>query len=137
MLNTLTVTLIVSLIVCLAIVAFTTWYAIRLSRTLMYFSENMNDLLDSLDEYSNHVKSVYGLESYYGDQVLHNLLKHSQNIVEQIEMFDDILYLAEETEQEGEDMYEQEEQQIEQYSTEESSQAEEATNSPQSIRLGF
>tara|TARA_Y100000114_G_C11761190_1_gene329840 strand:- start:210 stop:521 length:312 start_codon:yes stop_codon:yes gene_type:complete len=103
----------------------------------MYFSENMNDLLDSLDEYSNHVKSVYGLESYYGDQVLHNLLKHSQNIVEQIEMFDDILYLAEETEQEGEDMYEQEEQQIEQYSTEESSQAEEATNSPQSIRLGF
>ena len=137
MLNTLTVTLIMSLIVCLAIVAFTTWYAIRLSRTLMYFSENMNDLLDSLDEYSNHVKSVYGLESYYGDQVLHNLLKHSQNIVEQIEMFDDILYLAEETEQEGEDMYEQEEQQIEQYSTEESSQAEEATNSPQSIRLGF
>ena len=137
MFNTLTVTLIVSLIVCLAIVAFTTWYAIRLSRTLMYFSENMNDLLDSLDEYSNHVKSVYGLESYYGDQVLHNLLKHSQNIVEQIEMFDDILYLAEETEQEGEDMYEQEEQQIEQYSTEESSQAEEATNSPQSIRLGF
>ncbi len=137
MFNTLTVTLIVSLIVCLVIVAFTTWYAIRLSRTLMYFSENMNDLLDSLDEYSNHVKSVYGLESYYGDQVLHNLLKHSQNIVEQIEMFDDILYLAEETEQEGEDMYEQEEQQIEQYSTEESSQAEEATNSPQSIRLGF
>ena len=103
----------------------------------MYFSENMNDLLDSLDEYSNHVKSVYGLESYYGDQVLHNLLKHSQNIVEQIEMFDDILYLAEETEQEGEDMYEQEEQQIEQYSTEESGQAEEATNPPQSIRLGF
>ena len=137
MFNTLTVTLIVSLIVCLVIVAFTTWYAIRLSRTLMYFSENMNDLLDSLDEYSSHVKSVYSLESYYGDQVLHNLLKHSQNIVEQIEMFDDILYLAEETDEEGEDMYEQEEQQIEQYSTEERSQAEEATNSPQSIRLGF
>ena len=103
----------------------------------MYFSENMNDLLDSLDEYSSHVKSVYSLESYYGDQVLHNLLKHSQNIVEQIEMFDDILYLAEETDEEGEDMYEQEEQQIEQYSTEERSQTEEATNSPQSIRLGF
>jgi len=137
MINTLTIILIVSLIVCLAVVSFTTWYSIRLSKTLMYFSENMNDLLDSLDEYSNHVKSVYGLESYYGDQVLHNLLKHSQNIVEQIEMFDDILYLAEETDEEGEDMYEQEEQQIEQYSTEERSQAEEATNSPQSIRLGF
>ncbi len=137
MIDTLTIILIVSLAFCIATVVFTTWYSIRLSRTLMYFSENMNDLLDSLDEYSSHVKSVYSLESYYGDQVLHNLLKHSQNIVEQIEMFDDILYLAEETDEEGEDMYEQEEQQIEQYSTEERSQAEEATNSPQSIRLGF
>ena len=113
------------------------WYSIRLSKTLMYFSENMNDLLDSLVEYSNHVQSVYGLESYYGDQVLHNLLKHSQNIVEQIEMFDDILQLAEETEEEGEEMYEQEEQQIEQYNTEEGEQAEETPRSPQSIRLGF
>ena len=55
------------------------WYSIRLSKTLMYFSENMNDLLDSLVEYSNHVQSVYGLESYYGDQVLHNLLKQSKH----------------------------------------------------------
>ena len=125
MLNTLTVTLIVSLIVCLAIVAFTTWYAIRLSRTLMYFSENMNDLLDSLDEYSNHVKSVYGLESYYGDQVLHNLLKHSRDIVEQVESFDDILYLSEE---EGEEVDEQEGQGIEEEDRLNESETKETSN---------
>ena len=137
MTNTLIIFLVALLLVCLIIIGFATWYSIRLSKTLMYFSENMNDLLDSLAEYSNHIQSVYGLESYYGDQVLHNLLRHSQNIVEQIEMFDDILHLAEETEQEGEEMYEQEEQQIEQYNTEETEQAEETPRSPQSIRLGF
>lgn len=137
MINTLIIVLIALLTICLVIIGFAMWYSIRLSKTLMYFSENMNDLLDSLVEYSNHVQSVYGLESYYGDQVLHNLLKHSQNIVEQIEMFDDILHLAEETEEEGEEMYEQEEQQIEQYNTEEGEQAEETPRSPQSIRLGF
>tara|TARA_R100000152_G_C6715933_1_gene142688 strand:- start:430 stop:843 length:414 start_codon:yes stop_codon:yes gene_type:complete len=137
MINTLIIVLIALLAICLVIIGFAMWYSIRLSKTLMYFSENMNDLLDSLVEYSNHVQSVYGLESYYGDQVLHNLLKHSQNIVEQIEMFDDILHLAEETEEEGEEMYEQEEQQIEQYNTEEGEQAEETPRSPQSIRLGF
>ena len=137
MINTLIIVLIALLTICLVIIGFAMWYSIRLSKTLMYFSENMNDLLDSLVEYSNHVQSVYGLESYYGDQVLHNLLKHSQNIVEQIEMFDGILHLAEETEEEGEEMYEQEEQQIEQYNTEEGEQAEETPRSPQSIRLGF
>ena len=137
MTNTLIIFLVALLLVCLILIGFATWYSIRLSKTLMYFSENMNDLLDSLVEYSNHIQSVYGLESYYGDQVLHNLLKHSQNIVEQIEMFDDILHLAEETEEEGVEMYEQEEQQIEQYNTEETEQAEETPRSPQSIRLGF
>ena len=80
---------------------------------MIYFSENINDLLDTLANYSKHVKSVYGLESFYGDQVLHKLLKHSQEIVEQIETFDEILYL---TEEEGELMNEQEEQ-FDQYDT--------------------
>ena len=101
----------------------------------MYFSENTNDLLDSLIDYTEHVKSVYGLESYYGDQVLHNLLKHSQNIVEQIEMFDDILYLAEEDE-EGEDLNEQEGQQSEREITDEREQAEEkAPNQAKQVRF--
>ena len=90
MINTLTIILALSLALSVLITAFSVWYSIRLSRTVMYFSENMNDLLDMLTDYSNHVKSVYGLESFYGDQVLHNLLKHSQNIVEQIEMFEEI-----------------------------------------------
>ena len=98
MIDTAIFILIMSLIISLAVAIFFIWHSIRLSRMLMYFSENTNDLLDSLTDYTEHVKSVYGLESYYGDQVLHNLLKHSQNIVEQIEMFDDILYLAEEDE---------------------------------------
>ena len=91
----------------------------------------MNDLLDILSDYSDHVESVYGLESFYGDQVLHNLLKHSQDIVEQIGTFEDILYLTEE----GGDMNEQEEQ-IEQYNTDGGEEAEEAKN-PQRIWSGL
>ena len=112
---------------------FSVWYAVRVSRTLIYFSENMNDLLEVLSDYSNHVKSVYGLESFYGDQVLHNLLKHSQNIVEQIETFEEILYL---TEEEGELMNEQEEQ-IEQYNTDSREEAKEAAPNPKRIRGSF
>ena len=99
-------------------------------------SENINDLLDTLANYSKHVKSVYGLESFYGDQVLHKLLKHSQEIVEQIETFDEILYL---TEEEGELMNEQEEQ-YDQYDTDSTDSREdtkEAPPNPKRIRGSF
>ena len=129
MINTLTIILALSLALSVLITAFSVWYSIRLSRTVMYFSENMNDLLDMLTDYSNHVKSVYGLESFYGDQVLHNLLKHSQDIVEQLETFDEILYLTEETTEEGGDMYEQQqEEEIEQETTSTGEEAQEAKN---------
>lgn len=131
MIDVLVIGLAVALAISIAITSFTIWYSIRLSRTLIYFSENMNDLLDILSDYSDHVESVYGLESFYGDQVLHNLLKHSQDIVEQIGTFEDILYLTEE----GGDMNEQEEQ-IEQYNTDGGEEAEEAKN-PQRIRSGL
>tara|TARA_R110002074_G_scaffold12366_2_gene45284 strand:+ start:1706 stop:2104 length:399 start_codon:yes stop_codon:yes gene_type:complete len=129
MIDTLAITLALALMVSIAITSFTIWYSIKLSRALIYFSENMNDLLDVLSDYSDHVKSVYGLESFYGDQVLHNLLRHSQDIVEQIESFEEILYL---TEEEGEEMNEQEEQ-VEQDYTDNREKAEEAPN-PQRIR---
>ena len=132
MIDVLVIGLAVALAISIAITSFTIWYSIRLSRTLIYFSENMNDLLDILSDYSDHVESVYGLESFYGDQVLHNLLKHSQDIVEQIESFDEILYL---TEEQGDPMNEQEEQ-IEQYNTDGGEEAEEAKN-PQRIWSGL
>ncbi len=132
MFDILTIVLAAALMISITITSFVIWYSIRLSRTLIYFSENMNDLLDMLSDYSNHVKSVYGLESFYGDQVLHNLLKHSRDIVEQIESFDEILYL---TEEQGDQMNEQEEQ-IEQDYDNNREQTEEAKN-PQRIRSGL
>ena len=107
MINTLTIVLAAALLLSMLITFFSVWYAMRVSKTLIYFSENINDLLDELSSYSSHVKAVYSLESFYGDQVLHTLLKHSQGMVELIETFDEILYL---TEEEGEEMNEQEEQ---------------------------
>ena len=126
MINNLTLILMAALMLSMITTVFSVWYAVRVSRTLIYFSENMNDLLEVLSDYSNHVKSVYGLESFYGDQVLHNLLKHSQNIVEQIETFEEILYL---TEEEGELMNEQEEQ-FDQYNTDSTDSREDAKEAP-------
>ena len=133
MTNTLVIILTLILLVSVAINVLAVWYSVKLSRTTVYFSENMNDLLAMLTDFSNHVKSVYELETFYGDQVLHNLLKHSQNIVEQIETFDEILYLTEETDEEGGNMYDEEDQ-IERETTDDRDKAEK-TSSPTEIRF--
>ena len=106
MIENLVIILSLVLFISVALNVFVIWYSIRMTGTLVYFSENMNDLLDILQNYASHVKSVYSLESFYGDQVLQNLLRHSEDIVEQIETFEEVLYLTEE----GGDMNEQEEQ---------------------------
>ena len=43
MIDTLAITLALALMVSIAITSFTIWYSIKLSRALIYFSENMND----------------------------------------------------------------------------------------------
>ena len=97
-----------ALIISVALNIFIAWYAIRATRTIVYFSENLNDLLDLVENFAIHTKSVYELETFYGDQTLHGLMKHAQDMVEQLEKFDEIKYLTEDNE-EG-DSYDQEEQ---------------------------
>jgi hypothetical protein len=103
--------IILSLVLLLSVAAnfFMAWYSIRITRTAMHFSENLNDLLDILKDFAAHIKSVYELETFYGDETLHGLMQHGQTIVEQLEKFDEIIYLAEEP-QEEDDVNEQEEE---------------------------
>ena len=130
MINTLVIILASVLSISLAINIIAGWYSIKLSRTLLYFSENMNDLLDMLTDFADHVKSVYELETFYGDQVLHNLLKHGRDVVEQLETFDEILYLTEELEEEGDNTYD-EEYPIEREATDSREETEKTTSQKQ------
>ena len=85
------------------------WYSIRITRTVMFFSENLADLDALLDDYASHLTSIYHLETFYGDETLHSLLRHSQELVQQLERFDEIIHLSEEPEEEY--MDEEDEQQ--------------------------
>jgi len=63
------------------------WANIFLMRRLLYFSEVIDSLLYSMSEYKNHLDSVLGLELYYGDETLQNLLEHTSDVVGEIDSF--------------------------------------------------
>ena len=63
---------------------------------LVSFSSEMEDLRDMTGAFSNHVSSVYGLESFYGDETLQGLMDHARSYKEQLDTFEYIYDLTSE-----------------------------------------
>ena len=70
------------------------WYVRRLLSRLLYVSENISDLVDMVESYSTHLKNVYGLEQYYGDETIKLLIAHTNSLLEMLEGYEDIYTLS-------------------------------------------
>jgi len=70
---------------------------------LLSVSEEMGDLQQMINSFALHVKSVYELEMFYGDETLGSLLEHAVSFNEYLETFEYIYSLteAERLEEEG------------------------------------
>jgi len=78
------------------------YYNFFLIKKLKYISENIFQLLDEMEDFSEHVDKVYNSPVFYGDPTLQALLKHSQETTEGIKDFADIFDAAEEEDEHGE-----------------------------------
>jgi len=63
---------------------------------LLSVAEELGDLQQMMDGFAKHLKAVYELDSFYGDQTLESLLKHAVSFNEQLETFEFIYSLTEE-----------------------------------------
>jgi N-methylhydantoinase B/oxoprolinase/acetone carboxylase alpha subunit len=98
--------LILSLILTLSIIANTglILYVRAVLLRLLYVSEELGDLQDMINSFATHVKKVYELEMFYGDQTLQALMEHAISFNEQLETFEFIYSITAE-----ENLYEEEE----------------------------
>ena len=65
---------------------------------LISISEELGDLQQMVSTFALHVKTVYELEMFYGDQTLEHLLNHAVSFNEQLETFEYIYTLTDEKE---------------------------------------
>jgi len=61
---------------------------------LLFVSEELGDLQDMVNNFSNHLSDVYSLEMFYGDQTLESLMQHAVSLNEQLETFEVIYSLT-------------------------------------------
>ena len=89
------------------------WLSINQSRKLLIFSENVNDLLEIIDNYRDHLKKVYQLDSFYGDETLKFLMEHTRSLSQLLgDQYGDIISLTEQIEYETHEEEEIEEEEI-------------------------
>ena len=87
------------LIISAVINLFFMWYIYNLLKKLLFVSDNMEDFLDTLQNYSEHIERVYNMETYYGDETINQLLEHSKEIVKEIKAYEEIYTLLEQQEE--------------------------------------
>ena len=118
------ISLSLALVGSLIVIGLLIWYVRRLLSRLLFVSENISDLVDLVETYSGHLKNVYGLEQYYGDETIKLLIAHTNSLLEMLEGYEDVYTLSvpieedaqieQEIEQENEELAEAQ-QQKEQY----------------------
>jgi len=59
-------------------------------KNFTFLSENVYNLLESVETFSNHLSAVYELETFYGDETLQNLLTHAKQVVKEIKVYKDV-----------------------------------------------
>jgi len=76
--TTLEIWLIIIFLVSAVANIFTFLFARDQSQRIVYFSQNITDLVDMLSDYNKHLKKIYSLEMFYGDETLSHLLEHTR-----------------------------------------------------------
>jgi hypothetical protein len=70
------------------------YYIRTLLGKLFYVGENLSDLTQMITSYRNHIKSVYEMEMFYGDETLQHLMAHTRSLHEVLDEFEDIYEIA-------------------------------------------
>ena len=111
-----------SLVLAISIIVncFAFWYIRKVVDKFTFISENLADLVMVVENYKEHLKQVYKMEMFYGDETLEYLMSHTRSLLVILVDYDDIYKISLPTEPS-----EAGDQEIERSSTQEDEETEE------------
>jgi len=84
----------IAFVLTLAVVVVLVSYIRFLLKQLTFVSTNLTELNNEAISFAAHLKSVYELEAFYGDETLNGLLEHSIHFTSKVDKFADIMDLT-------------------------------------------
>ena len=80
-----------------AIAATMVWYVKKVLLRMAMLVDADREILNEIKEYTAHLQFVNGLETFYGDETLAGLLRHSEQLTEMLEnRISDVEFVEEE-----------------------------------------
>ena len=107
--NSWTIAFLLSLAFIVGLVA----YIRFLLKNINFVSKNITELNNEAVSFTSHLKSLYELESFYGDETLGGLLEHGMYFTSKIEQFSEIMDLTNEPLQDLPDEQEEDDEETE------------------------
>ena len=95
MMNSLQIGLVIGFVLSVSLNGLFFWYLKKTTGRLLFISENLNDLISIIGVYRKHLKALYEMEMFYGDEVLQNLIDHTNSLYDMLEDYEDVVYLTE------------------------------------------
>jgi len=86
---------------------FLLWFARKSSGRLTIVASNIDEIMSALENFENHLETLYEMETFYGDETLHSVLMHAKGITEFLSEFEDIYELSDELPDETEEEQEE------------------------------
>jgi|TARA_R110000803_G_scaffold89639_1_gene156861 hypothetical protein len=72
---------------------FSFWYIRELLKRFSFFSDNITNFHSTVVNYENHLKNIYELEVFYGDETLGGLLTHTKELKNDIGSYREVFSL--------------------------------------------
>ena len=82
---TVNIALIIALIASVGINIFAFWYIRDILGRLTWISQNIDDIAEVVKVYKEHLRAVFRLEQFYGDQEMKGLIEHTRATIEMLE----------------------------------------------------
>ena len=82
------------------------WYAIKAGSRLAIVYSNIDEIMSALEDFENHLETIYEMETYYGDETIHGILLHARGIADFLSNFENIYEMSEELSDEAEEEWE-------------------------------
>ena len=84
----------IALLLSVTMNIFALWYIAKIVSKFTFISENLNDLVTVVNNYKEHLKQVYKMEMFYGDETLEYLMSHTKSLLTILEDYSDIYTIS-------------------------------------------
>ena len=69
---------------------FLLWYSWRSIQHIRYYDNELSEVIGVIKTFTNHLKGVYNMETFYGDETLRHLLRHAEDLTDVFDQYDSL-----------------------------------------------